>query len=251
MGTSLRKDDQALSPSLLKLRAATARTAGPTQARPQTMLTPATQLPIQGKNPGVPCPGEQPVHASPADIPLPPPPPRHPKLRLDLAAVSAAQQMSLPQAINPAAESARLEARASGHDGDKKDNSGPPEEAAPVDCGSDRSGLPLPVPTVTPQPPPCESPQVERIMPPTPLLQQVVEFATVAPNQQGFMEFRLGLSRNALGGMRIRVCAYGNRRVGLNVRCGEGDGTIHEGHLAGLIDALRQRNVEVVDTVFE
>jgi hypothetical protein len=88
-------------------------------------------------------------------------------------------------------------------------------------------------------------------MPPATLVQQVVEFATVAPNPDGFMEFRLGLSRNTLGGLRIRVCAYGNRRVGLSVHCGEGDGAIHEGHVSGLIDALRQRDVEVVETVFE
>jgi hypothetical protein len=206
---------------------------------------------VPGKNPGVPCPGEQSAQPNPAVIPLPPAPPRHPKARYGFLAVPTAQQMPLPQAINPAAESARLEARASGHDGDKKDNPGTSEESAAVDSGSDRSGLPLPMPTVGPQPALCEAPQVERIMPPAALVQQVVEFATVAPNQEGFMEFRLGLSRNALGGLRIRVCAYGNRRVGLSVRCGDGDGAIHEGHVSGLIDALRQRDVEVVETVFE
>jgi hypothetical protein len=162
-----------------------------------------------------------------------------------------AAQLPLLQGINPAAESVRLEARASGHDGNKKDDSSTSEDALPVEAGSDRSDQMLPLPTVGPRPVPCEAPQAERVMPPATLVQQVVEFATVAPNQDGFMEFRLGLARSALGGMRIRVCAYGNRRVGLSVRCGEGDGAIHEGHVSGLIDALRQRDVEVVETVFE
>jgi hypothetical protein len=245
VGTSTTREDQALSPSLLRLRAGTDRRVGPTQTP-----KPAPQLPVPGKNPGMPPAGELPVH--PEQLPLPPASPRHPSLRYDFDSLPMAPQIPLLQGVNPAGESARLEARASGHDGNKKEDSGTSEDAPqPVDSGSDRSDQLLPIPTVGPRPVPCDAPQVERIMPPAALVQQVVEFATVAPNQEGFMEFRLGLSRNALGGMRIRVCAYGNRRVGLSVCCGEGDGAIHEGHVSGLIDALRLRDVEVVETVFE
>ena len=238
------REDQALSPSLLKLRAGTARLTGPAQTP-----KPAPQLPVARRNLSLPPAGGLPVYSD--QVPLPPVPPRHPGTRYDSDSLPTSPQIPLLQGINPAAESGRLEARASGHDGKKKEESGTSEDAPAVDSGADRSGLPFPMPNVGPRPLPSEAPQVERITPPATLVQQVVEFATVAPNRDGFMEFRLGLARNALGGLRVRVCAYGNRRVGLSVHCGEGDAAIHEGHVSGLIEALRQRDVDVVETVFE
>jgi hypothetical protein len=65
------------------------------------------------------------------------------------------------------------------------------------------------------------------------------------------MEFNMGLSQNVLGGMRIRVCSYGKRRVGLNVRSNGGEGAVGEEEISGLVEALRQRDVEVVDVTFE
>jgi hypothetical protein len=87
-----------------------------------------------------------------------------------------------------------------------------------------------------------------RPAPPPELLQQLVEFAAVHRNADGLMEFRLGLVREALGGLQIQMQAYGNRRIGLKIKSG-GKGGIGEEEVAGLIDALRAKNVEVVDVV--
>src|SRR3989442_1672749 len=56
-----------------------------------------------------------------------------------------------------------------------------------------------------------------RPAPPPELLQQLVEFAAVHRNSDGLMEFRLGLVREALGGLQIQLQAYGNRRIGLKI----------------------------------
>jgi hypothetical protein len=91
-------------------------------------------------------------------------------------------------------------------------------------------------------------PQAARpVMPPSELMQQLVEFATVHRNQSGFMEFQLGLSRQALGGLRIQLCAYGNRRVGLAIKGNRGG--IGDAEVAGLVEALRKKNLDVVDVV--
>jgi hypothetical protein len=90
-----------------------------------------------------------------------------------------------------------------------------------------------------------------RPMPPPELVQQLVEFAHVHTTADGVIEFNLGLVRDALGGLRIQLSAYGNRRVGLTIKGRKGQKGIGEQEVAGLIDALRERNVEVVDVVVE
>jgi hypothetical protein len=80
------------------------------------------------------------------------------------------------------------------------------------------------------------------------LLQQLVEFAAVQQNKDGFYEFQLGLAQDVLGGLQIRLAAYGNRRVGLKVKSGRGRSLdIGEQEIAGLIAALQKRGVDVVD----
>jgi len=86
---------------------------------------------------------------------------------------------------------------------------------------------------------------------PMELLQQVIDYATVSRNTEGFMEFRMGLSRDTLGGMRVRVTAFGNRRVGLKIQNGDTDAGVSEGEVAGLIAALKARNVDVVEVAVE
>jgi hypothetical protein len=90
-----------------------------------------------------------------------------------------------------------------------------------------------------------------RPMPPPELVQQLVEYAHVHTTTDGVIEFNLGLVRDALGGLRIQLSAYGNRRVGLTIKGRKGQKGIGEQEVAGLIDALRERNVEVVDVVVE
>ena len=90
-----------------------------------------------------------------------------------------------------------------------------------------------------------------RPMPPPELVQQLVEYAHVHTTADGVIEFNLGLAREALGGLRIQLSAYGNRRVGLTIKGRKGQKGIGEQEVAGLIDALRERNVEVVDVVVE
>ncbi len=86
---------------------------------------------------------------------------------------------------------------------------------------------------------------------PSALLDRVVEFATVTRNSEGFMEFQMGMAKEALGGLKIKVTAYGNRKVGLKVKSGGGEGGIGEQNIADLIEALKSRDVEVVDVVME
>jgi hypothetical protein len=94
--------------------------------------------------------------------------------------------------------------------------------------------------------------QVQRIPPPAPLVQEMVEFATFGRNEAGFLEFRLGLVQDALGGLRIQLASYGNRRVGIKVKGTGGKAAdIGDAELAGLVDALRAKNVEVVEVVRE
>jgi hypothetical protein len=91
-------------------------------------------------------------------------------------------------------------------------------------------------------------PQASRpVMPPTELVQQLVEFATVHRNQSGFMEFQLGLTRQTLGGLRIQLCAYGNRRVGLAIKGNRGG--LGDAEVAGLVEALKKKNLDVVDVI--
>jgi hypothetical protein len=87
------------------------------------------------------------------------------------------------------------------------------------------------------------------IEPPAALVQRLVEFATVHRNQQGVVEFTLGLQQAVLGGMRIQLSAYGNRRVGLTVKSAGQRAAVGDEEIAGLIDSLRKRNVEVVEVV--
>jgi len=82
-----------------------------------------------------------------------------------------------------------------------------------------------------------------------PVLQQLVEFATLGRNRAGDFEFRLGLRPGVLGGLQVCLCAYGHRRVGLKVRPGRMPATEVETHIGRLVDALAARNVEVVDVV--
>ncbi len=89
-----------------------------------------------------------------------------------------------------------------------------------------------------------------RPLPPAALVQQLVEFATLYRSAAGTMEFNLCLVREALGGLRIQVSAFGNRRVGLTIKNGRGQpSAIGEEEVAGLVAALRKRDVEVVDVV--
>ena len=87
------------------------------------------------------------------------------------------------------------------------------------------------------------------VQPPAALVQQLVEFAAVHRNNAGIVEFTLGMQQNVLGGMRVQLAAYGNRRVGITVKSASGKGTVGDEELAGLVDALRRRNVEVVEVV--
>jgi hypothetical protein len=145
-------------------------------------------------------------------------------------------------------EHARLQAQlASGPK--KKDEESKSKDGGDSDS-STGSAQPIPTPTGERLPEAREAAAPSRVLPPTPLLMQVVEFASVAQNRDGFMEFNMGLSQNVLGGMRIRVCSYGKRRVGLNVRS-SGEGAVGEEEISGLVEALRQRDVEVVDVTFE
>ena len=95
----------------------------------------------------------------------------------------------------------------------------------------------------------ASTPPAGRPMPSPELLQQLVEFATVRHASDGTVEFQLGLVRDALGGALIKLSAYGNRRVGLTIQRGRGNSTIGDEEVAGLIEALRQKNVEVVDVI--
>jgi hypothetical protein len=118
------------------------------------------------------------------------------------------------------------------------------------DSGNSPTTLPLHTQQFTPQAqPPGET---QHIPPPPPLVQQLVEFATFGRNESGFLEFRLGLVEDALGGLRIQLASYGNRRVGLKVKGAAGkSAAIGDAEIAGLIDALKARNVEVIEVVRE
>jgi hypothetical protein len=82
---------------------------------------------------------------------------------------------------------------------------------------------------------------------PSAILQQVIEFAGVHRNKQGEAEFHLGLVAGAMGGLRLKVTAFGNRRLGLKVSCKQ-KGAVKdlEGQVAALVDELRERDLEVV-----
>jgi len=79
------------------------------------------------------------------------------------------------------------------------------------------------------------------------VLQQVVEYAAVTRRRDGKAEFRLGLSREALGGARLRVASCGEKRVELTFTGGEGPNAIGQAEVAQLVEALRARGIEVVD----
>jgi hypothetical protein len=82
---------------------------------------------------------------------------------------------------------------------------------------------------------------------PSAVLQQVIEFAGVHRNKQGEAEFHLGLVAGAMGGLRLKVIAFGNRRLGLKVSCKQ-KGAVKdlEGQVAALADELRKRDLDVV-----
>ncbi|HEY7115706.1 MAG TPA: hypothetical protein VH475_03915 [Tepidisphaeraceae bacterium] len=237
------RQDQALSPSLLKVRAEIAAGGGSPRATvagsPRT--APPSQTPVnkvvgatltRGDQQSSADGGQQRSGGSMKKSPLRP------------------GEQELLHGSSPAAENARIEARLGLRDSSgKKNDSNSSDNSPSGDDGSEPSAQFSPIFTALPLPAAAPTPQVSRVMPPTQLLNQVVEFATVAQNQQGFMEFHLGLAQSALGGLRIRVCSYGQRRVGLSVYTAQGG--IGDAELSGLIEGLRGRNVEVVDLTYE
>jgi hypothetical protein len=84
-----------------------------------------------------------------------------------------------------------------------------------------------------------------------PDVQRFVEYAAITRNAQGCVEFFLGLNQGVLGGVGIRISAYGNRRVGVRVTTGGRNGAADDPDFESLVQTLRQRGIEVVETVFD
>jgi hypothetical protein len=159
---------------------------------------------------------------------------------------------SSSEAIDAASEGRRLEIKAA------HDNSGPRSKSSSeggakndtTESTESSADVPVSMPNQAFAPLAASAEHIQRLPPPAPLVQQLVEFATFGRNEAGFLEFRLGLVEDALGGLRIQLASYGNRRVGLKVKGSGGKAaSIGDAELAGLIDALKARNVEVIDVV--
>lgn len=108
------------------------------------------------------------------------------------------------------------------------------------------SGLPVPHAAVPPADPIPAGPNLQLAE----ALQQVVEFAGIHRNREGHVEFMLGLLPGVVGGLRMRVIAYGNRRIGLRYR---GGGAVPictlESELGALAAELRKHGLDVVEIV--
>jgi hypothetical protein len=141
-------------------------------------------------------------------------------------------------------------ARESGEREQRHSNDKPSSGSDSIDGGVQSVGQAAPTPTANHLHQLAAPEQSGRhIEPPAALVQRLVEFATVHRNNQGVVEFTLGLQQSVLGGMRIQLSAYGNRRVGLTVKSAGQHAAVGDEELAGLIDSLRRKNVEVVEVV--
>lgn len=177
-----------------------------------------------------------------------------PRSSVDELAERAVSSDESAQGTDVASETRRLEIKAAYRDDGTRSKSESDagiksETSDAADSGKD---IAPPMQTRMNIPPPTPGVQPQRLPPAAPLVQQLVEFATFGRNEAGFLEFRLGLVEDALGGLRIQLASYGNRRVGLKVKGNGGKASgIGDAELAGLIDALRAKNVEVIDVVRE
>ena len=86
------------------------------------------------------------------------------------------------------------------------------------------------------------------ILPPPEVLQGLVEFAALTKDKEGNSEFRLGLDPSVLGGMSVKLVAYGERRLGLRFRGGDESS---DAQLAKLVANLRARGIDIVDVAEE
>lgn len=82
--------------------------------------------------------------------------------------------------------------------------------------------------------------------PPPALVHEIVQYAAVERDRDGYMQFVLGAAPGVLGGLQVRLTAFGQRRIGI---CATGaDNARAAEHLEGLVQALRRRGLDVVDT---
>ncbi|HYE16868.1 MAG TPA: hypothetical protein VEA69_00365 [Tepidisphaeraceae bacterium] len=255
---------EALSPALMKLKANAGAEAGAAASAKSVASEGAAEGLAEAKGEQAGATGAAASGAS-ADVPM------HTRMArggaagggaLNAALMSAMSQWNASTTgpdLNAGTEAARLQDRVVSTGGrgigvDKPDDKvGTAGEVDPSEAGAAAAAT-GPAPSLAPQAQHAAAPQQAgpATTIPTALLQQVVEFATVAKNADGFMEFRMGLSKDALGGMRVRVTAYGNRRIGLKVQNGSGgERSVGEDEVSSLIEALRARNVEVVDVEVE
>jgi hypothetical protein len=82
--------------------------------------------------------------------------------------------------------------------------------------------------------------------PPAPVLQEIVEFAELHREKDGRCEFHLGLDRKKFKGAEIRVSSHGKRRIGLRIEKSE---VIGQSNVDALVEALTERNIEIVEVV--
>ncbi|MEM7203129.1 MAG: hypothetical protein AAF628_22905 [Planctomycetota bacterium] len=79
------------------------------------------------------------------------------------------------------------------------------------------------------------------------LFQSIVQYATVQRDESGQAELRLGFDRSVLGGLKLRIKAYGRGRVGITVS--SAGGSVSSDALTPLLENLRAKGVEVVEVV--
>jgi hypothetical protein len=85
---------------------------------------------------------------------------------------------------------------------------------------------------------------------PQAVLNQIVEHAVFHQNRDGHKEFRLGLNHDVLGGARLRLRSYGDKRFGITLMPGDSD-SLTQGDLQKLISTLNGRGMEVVDATID
>jgi len=77
-------------------------------------------------------------------------------------------------------------------------------------------------------------------------LQALVEYATIVRDTGGTVELRLGLDRETLGGLRLRLRALGDRRIALQLRGGAAAGAAGASEVARLVELLRAEGLDIV-----
>jgi hypothetical protein len=93
---------------------------------------------------------------------------------------------------------------------------------------------------------PVAQPAAQQSIVPPAVVQQMVEFAAVHRGRDGVVEFRLGMNRDVLGGVRLQLLSYGRKRMGIRVLRDDA-GALNDADLAAIVQTLRSKGIDVIE----